>query len=174
MRWLPNISFSSSSAGSSSSFRSSPSRRGPEPDNGSTGKRSSVVEDENIGASRARRFGSRIRLTRQRKLRHLSDRELSGLPKWSDSQWGLRQCSSSYDRLPARSSSTSAIPQPLPLPETSPVARRREGFVGSSFDCPLPSPKDSGPTKGVEVDRDKDRVDHGAGDGVSASPKTHR
>ncbi|PON34586.1 Serine/threonine protein kinase [Parasponia andersonii] len=161
MRWLPNISFSSSS----------PSRT-----TDTAGKRpSSDAVDGHSQIRHGWRFGSRIKLTRQRKLRHLSDREVSGLPKWSDSQWGLRQRSSGYNRLPARSSSASAIPQPLPLPDISPVIRRKEGFAGSSSrdsDCPLPSPKACWPTsKGVE-DRDKDRADHGAGDGVSASPKT--
>ncbi|XP_062102092.1 mitogen-activated protein kinase kinase kinase 5 isoform X2 [Humulus lupulus] len=174
MRWLPNISFSSSSS-SSSSLRASPTQPGPGPGPADSAHKTSAEGDRHVRG--VWRFGSKMKISRQRKLRPLSDRGVvSGQPKWSDSQWGLHKCASGHDRLPARTASASALPQPLPLPEISPVCRRKEGLVvGSSsyrdFDCPLPSPKLNGNTKGVE-DRDKDRADHVAGDGVLVSPKT--
>ncbi|KAF4380759.1 hypothetical protein F8388_017113 [Cannabis sativa] len=171
MRWLPTISFSSSS--SSSSLRASPTRPGSVDSGNKTS--SSATGDRRVW-----RFGSRIKSSRHRKFRPLSDRDVvsgSGQSKWSDSQWGLHKSASSHDRIPTRSSSASALPQPLPLPEISPVCRRKEGSLvaGSNpsrdSDCPLPSPKLNGYTKGVE-----DRADHGTGEGVSAtaSPKTQR
>ncbi|KAL5557087.1 hypothetical protein UlMin_039323 [Ulmus minor] len=165
MRWLPSISFSSSSFRSSSRGRTG---------GGDSSERKSVEENLRDG----RQFGSRIRLTRQRKLRHLRDQDVAGIFKLSDSNlvdspWRLRHCSSGYDQLPARSSSasapSSANPQPLPLPESSPVHRRKGEVAGSSSgdgNRPLPSPK-ARSSRGLE-DRDRDRAD-GASDGFRAN-----
>lgn len=146
MRWLPSISFSSSGGTSSSSSRSSPVR------GGDAGERRSAEDNVRGGGWR---FGSRVKITRQRKSRHLSDRNAPGMAN-------LRS-SSGYDKLPARSSSTSGIPQPLPLPEFLPGARWKErGATGSSasgdFDRPLPSPK-AGPSRGID-DRERDRAEN--------------
>lgn len=72
--------------------------------------------------------------------------------------------SSNLDNL-----SSLAQPQPLPLPELSPVSRR-DGYLNSnSGDCPLPSPKEI-PSK---VGEDRDRADaltrDGMGDGALSS-----
>lgn len=146
MRWLPSISFSSSGGTSSSSSRSSPVR------GGDAGERRSAEDNVRGGGWR---FGSRVKITRQRKSRHLSDRNAPGMAN-------LRS-SSGYDKLPARSSSTSGIPQPLPLPEFLPGARWKErGATRSSasgdFDRPLPSPK-AGPSRGID-DRERDRAEN--------------
>ncbi|KAF6143529.1 hypothetical protein GIB67_029698 [Kingdonia uniflora] len=85
------------------------------------------------------------RLTRQRKLRHLSDLEVGRFPL--NNQFLLSENSSPVSATisPARSSSAAVVPQPLPLPESSLLSRRDSGSLASQSGrerFPLPSPKD--------------------------------
>ncbi|KAG2724520.1 hypothetical protein I3843_01G020400 [Carya illinoinensis] len=128
MRWLPNISFSSSSGSqsSSSSFKSS------------VGESRNARKSSDVASGW--RFGSIRKLTRQRKLRHFGDPDMPSAPEPLSQL--VRSPSNSADYSTARFSSASASasassakPQPLPLP--------------SYVDYPLPSPK-TGPSRGVE------------------------
>lgn len=143
MRWLPNISFSSSqSAPSSASFKS-PGQESP------PGRKSSDV------APGAWRFGRIGRLTRHRKLRYMSNRDTpDGAAEERLAQ--LVRSPSHAEFSTARSiAAPSAKPQPLPLPEYG-IFRRKEGPSSDYVDFPLPSPK-TGPSRGVE-ERDRDRA----------------
>ncbi|XP_041003980.1 mitogen-activated protein kinase kinase kinase 5-like isoform X1 [Juglans microcarpa x Juglans regia] len=130
MRWLPNISFSSSSGSqsSSSSFKSP------------VGESRNVRKSSDVASGW--RFGPIRKLTRHRKLRHLGDPDMPSAPEPLSQL--IRSPSNSTDYSTARFSSASASassakPQPLPLP--------------SYVDYSLPSSK-TGPSRGVE-ERDR-------------------
>lgn len=143
MRWLPNISFSSSQSSSSSASFKSPGRESP------PGRKSTEVP------AGAWRFGRIGRLTRHRKLRYLTNRDTPGsAPEERFAQ--LVRSPSHAEFSTARSSAApSAKPQPLPLPEFG-IFRRKEGPSSDDVDFPLPSPK-TGPSRAVE-ERDRDRA----------------
>ncbi|XP_015890051.2 mitogen-activated protein kinase kinase kinase 5 isoform X2 [Ziziphus jujuba] len=173
MRWLPSISFLSSSSSSTASPSSSSAFRSTSCGTGSSDSRQKKPATSSPnGNLRGGSFCSRRKLTRQRKLRHFAGDNVSGIARWSDSHSldspeGLRRWSTSCEYLPNASSSTSsAVPQPLPLPEFSSVFRRKDN--SGDGDCRLPSPK-SAPGRGVE-DRDRDRAE-GIGEGVSANTR---
>ncbi|KAF8406351.1 hypothetical protein HHK36_008438 [Tetracentron sinense] len=113
-------------------------------------------------------------LTRQRKLRHLSDHEV-GLPLSNHFSSGSPRSTpvspspSSLDHRSPRSSF--AVPQPLPLPELAVIPRHDPGFLYSSCgDHPLPSPKDVLIRRdGEEGDRMDSLIGDGTGDGVVSS-----
>ncbi|KAK0604067.1 hypothetical protein LWI29_011733 [Acer saccharum] len=193
MRWLQNISFSH--------FPSSSSSNNPT----TTAAAAALLDDRSShSSSRSTRKGNNNinnnssshnkkkdlrgpRLTRQKKLRHLSDQEVIGVskvaPHFAESV-GLSRSQSSYDHFsspsPSPSPSTSTtttsalkpspststarpmpLPLPLPLPEENGELR-------------LPSPKDTGGLGRAAEERerdgfrDRDRVD-GAAEGVSSS-----
>ncbi|KAJ0980293.1 hypothetical protein J5N97_008548 [Dioscorea zingiberensis] len=113
------------------------------------------------------------RLTRQRKLRHLSDVEVGG-----PLSTPVSRTVSGVDFSPARSVSS---PVPLPLPESSTASpqRERESGVGLGFGnscgvaagCPLPSPrKSSGRADGEEC---TGSLDESAGSRLNHS-NTHK
>ena len=85
---------------------------------------------------------SQRRLTRQRKLRHLSDHDIIGLHFRETSSLPASPQSPRKSRSPGCSSehwSSSAVPQPLPLPE-SPLTRRPESTIANSGHSPLGYP----------------------------------
>lgn len=142
MRWLPSISFSSSSSSRSSS--SSLKSRGSESPSGR-------IVDVSTGWS----FGPVRKLTRQRKLRHLNKHDISGPPEPLAQH--VLSPSNDADFSTPRFSSTaatasSAKPQPLPLPELG-IFGRKDGLSSSYVDFQLPSPT-TGPSRGVE-ERDR-------------------
>ncbi|KAJ0097336.1 hypothetical protein Patl1_28758 [Pistacia atlantica] len=196
MRWLHNISFSSPSSSSSplSDQHSSYNPRNKahknhhiyinsrinnnnnnNPNNSNTNK-STTHGNNNERPSRV------PRLTRQKKLRHLSDQEIVGIAKLpqtddirdsvtlsrSNSGYGRLSNASTIRSLP--SSSNAATAQPLPLPLPLPVR-------DDNGEPRLLSPRDAGgngrSSEERERDgfRDKDRLD-GAGDGVSSTIKS--
>ncbi|CAN8264107.1 unnamed protein product [Cochlearia groenlandica] len=115
MRWLPQISFSSSPSSSSSlkpvaSYSDSPD------------------SDRNLDQDRFhRRFFrfNRGRLTRQRKLRHLTDGDVLGERRASTSvDVGLTRSPSAFTAVP-RSPSAVPLPLPLPLPDVSGIRNGR-------------------------------------------------
>ncbi|XP_041001115.1 mitogen-activated protein kinase kinase kinase 5-like isoform X2 [Juglans microcarpa x Juglans regia] len=144
MRWLPSISFSSSSSGSRSSSSSLKSRGGESP--------SGRIVDVSTGWS----FGPVRKLTRQRKLRHLNDQhDISGPPEplaqhvlspSNDADFSTPRFSSTA------ASASSAKPQPLPLPELG-IFGRKDRLSSSYVDFQLPSPT-TGPSRVVE-ERDR-------------------
>lgn len=144
MRWLPNISFSSSQSSSSSATFKSPGQESP------PGRKSTEVS-----AGGPWRFGRIGRLTRHRKVRYLNNRDTpGGAPEERFAQLVLSPSHAEFST--ARSvAALSAKPQPLPLPEFA-IFRRKEGPSSDDVDFPLPSPK-TGPGRGVE-ERDKDRA----------------
>ncbi|KAG1347922.1 mitogen-activated protein kinase kinase kinase 5 [Cocos nucifera] len=86
------------------------------------------------------------RLTRQRKLRHLSDIDIRGIdgaaaaatPAGSANSTPVSRSLSNIDcALPLRSSSSPVLPQPLPLPESGQLVFE----FSSSSGRPLPSPR---------------------------------
>ncbi|KAG2719861.1 hypothetical protein I3760_02G011000 [Carya illinoinensis] len=135
MRWLPSISFSSSS-GSQSSSSSLKSRGGESP--------SGRIDDVSTGWS----FRPVRKLTRQRKLRHMNERNISGPPESpsNDADFSTPRFSSTS------ASASSAKPQPLPLPELG-IFGRKDRLSSSNVDFQLPSPT-TGPSRGVE-ERDR-------------------
>ncbi|XP_021908132.1 mitogen-activated protein kinase kinase kinase 5 isoform X1 [Carica papaya] len=160
MRWLQNISFSSPSSSSSSvSSLSAKHSSSYSPDHFSPSNTPDRRHHHSHrgGGGTGFRFGHR-KLTRQRKLRHLSDHDVSAAQMKE-----LSRSTSAYSTT-SGSSSAVAMPLPLPLPLPEPEA---ETLVSS-----LPSPRDVGLGKGVDDrdrdrnrNRDRDRAD-GAGDGV--------
>uniref|UniRef100_A0A1J3IAX9 mitogen-activated protein kinase kinase kinase n=1 Tax=Noccaea caerulescens TaxID=107243 RepID=A0A1J3IAX9_NOCCA len=138
MRWLPQISFSSpSSSPSSSSLKPVASySESPDPDRNLDGDRFH---------RRLFRF-NRGRLTRQRKLRHLTDDDVVGERRASTSSstvdFGLTRSPSAYTTVP-RSPSAVPLPLPLPLPEVPGDSRNRIPGNGRGLE---------------ERDRDPDRV----------------
>ncbi|XP_010484579.1 PREDICTED: mitogen-activated protein kinase kinase kinase YODA isoform X1 [Camelina sativa] len=113
MRWLPQISFSSPSSSPSSSLKPVASySESPDPDR--------HHQDRDRFHRRLFRF-NRGRLTRQRKLRHLTDDDvLLGERRASTSSStfdsGLTRSPSAFTAVP-RSPSAVPLPLPLPLPE---------------------------------------------------------
>ncbi|XP_010444722.1 PREDICTED: mitogen-activated protein kinase kinase kinase YODA-like isoform X2 [Camelina sativa] len=114
MRWLPQISFSSPSSSPSSSLKPVASySESPDPDR-------HHHQDRDRLHRRLFRF-NRGRLTRQRKLRHLTDDDvLLGERRASTSSStfdsGLTRSPSAFTAVP-RSPSAVPLPLPLPLPE---------------------------------------------------------
>ena len=156
MRWLHNISFSSSSSTSSSL---SPHKRS------SSSFSSSSMATEETFPSITRGHGSRIsrnnhpsvrvggderpKLIRQRKLRHLTDQDLAGQQK----QVAPPDHHVDSGSIPRSTSASVAVPLPLPLPVPS-----------GDGDLRLPSPRDR-PRDGF---RERDRGDR-VGEGLSSS-----
>nr|XP_018684068.1 PREDICTED: mitogen-activated protein kinase kinase kinase YODA-like isoform X2 [Musa acuminata subsp. malaccensis] len=113
------------------------------------------------------------RLTRQRKLRHLTDLQIEALSledpvATSSSSTPVSRSHSNLDATPSRSaSSPMLLPRPLPLPEAAAASPHRESVSGrglgfsppNSVGFPLPSP--SGASNKVEDDQ---------GNGVAAEP----
>ncbi|XP_061972988.1 mitogen-activated protein kinase kinase kinase 5-like isoform X2 [Populus nigra] len=160
MRWLHNISFSSSSSTSSSL---SPHKR-----SSSSFSSSSMAREETLPSIR-RGHGSRIsrnnhrsltlggggderpKLIRQRKLRHLTDQDLAGEKK----QVAPPDHHVDSGALPRSTSASVAVPLPLPLPVPS-----------GDGDLRLPSPKERHRDGFRERERERgDRI----GEGLSSS-----
>lgn len=101
MRWLQNLSFASSAPSSSSSSAASSSKNDGD-NNNAHGDQQSLA-----GVSHRRFQFAAAKLWRRRKLRHMTDQEVS-------------KAKDSYDALAVSSrtssTSTAAIPMPLPLP----------------------------------------------------------
>ncbi|KAJ6736669.1 MAP KINASE KINASE KINASE SSK2-RELATED-RELATED [Salix viminalis] len=152
MRWLHNISFSSSTSSSLSPHKRS-----------SSSFSSSSMDTEETFPSIRRGHGSRIsrnnnrslrvggderpKLIRQRKLRHLTDQDLAGQQK---------QVAPPDHHVDSGSTSASvAVPLPLPLPVPS-----------GDGDLRLPSPRDR--HRDGFRERERDRGDR-AGEGLSSS-----
>ncbi|KAJ7944399.1 Protein kinase [Quillaja saponaria] len=161
MHWLPTISFSPST-----SLKSSPSSSTAVDIDYSKKKPSNATR----GGGGGWRFVNGKRLTRERKLRHLTDHDVKSLPRLQNSATDddvvmPLSCSPSIcDRYSARSclaSSPPVVPQPLPLPELP--FRMKDG------DFPLPSPKDRPrPSSFSRGSEERDRSE-GAFDGISSS-----
>ncbi|XP_010550376.1 PREDICTED: mitogen-activated protein kinase kinase kinase YODA isoform X2 [Tarenaya hassleriana] len=158
MRWLQHISFSSSPSSSPSSSSSSSSLK--------TASSYSEFTDRDRDQGRFRRRGFRFhgpKLTRQKKLRHLTDLDIwRGRLSPSAAERGLTRSPSAHATIP-RSSSAVPLPLPLPLPEGDGDGRK-------------PAGRNSGNGKGVEErfrdgdrDRDRDRAE-AVVDRVSCSP----
>ncbi|KAJ8764234.1 hypothetical protein K2173_005974 [Erythroxylum novogranatense] len=165
MRWLHNITFSSTP--SSSYSTSSPNRPLTSSSSYSSSSAAAVVPDDstsptkkltnrkkgNIGGVS---FGGGARLTRQRKLRHLTDQDVAGPRLSADSaDMALMSRCVSSSALPGSLKTSTSVPLPLPLPLPLPVP---ENSVLGDADSRLPSP--------IDVDRERDRAD-GAGEAVS-------
>ncbi|XP_043712647.1 mitogen-activated protein kinase kinase kinase 5-like isoform X2 [Telopea speciosissima] len=114
------------------------------------------------------------RLTRARKLRHLNEEDIEGLPPLRSrsplSQPDPMLVSRSPNNLEpastsARTRPSSVVPHPLPIPELYMLLQRDSGFTSSMHtgDCPLPSPKEAPSRKDGE---DGDRTDYLSGDGT--------
>ncbi|KAF8054146.1 hypothetical protein N665_1343s0002 [Sinapis alba] len=127
MRWLPQISFSSSSSSSSSSSLKPMASYSESP-------------DRDRFHRRFFRF-NRGRLTRQRKLRHLTDDDVLGEGGGASTSVdvGLNRSPSAYTVGP-RSPSAVPLPLPLPLPEVSGDSRNR-----NAEGDPVPDRTTSGP-----------------------------
>lgn len=167
MRWLHNISFSSSSSPSTSSPSTS-SSLSPHKRSSSSFSSSSMATEETFPSIR-RGHDSRIsrnnhrslrsggggderpKLIRQRKLRHLTDQDLAGQKK----QVAPPDHHVDSGALPRSTSASVAVPLPLPLPVPS-----------GDGDLRLPSPKERRRDGFRERERDRgDRV----GEGLSSS-----
>lgn len=152
MRWLPQISFSSPSSSPSSSLKPVASySESPDPDRSH--------QDRDRFHRRLFRF-NRGRLTRQRKLRHLTDDDvLLGERRASTSSStfdsGLTRSPSAFTAVP-RSPSAVPLPLPLPLPEVAGDSRNRNAGNGRGLD---------------ERDRDPERV---TADRTSSGPPLTR
>ncbi|XP_042494667.1 mitogen-activated protein kinase kinase kinase 5 isoform X2 [Macadamia integrifolia] len=145
------------------------------------------VRDYNLFRSRRGSEEQQPHLTRQRKLRHLSEDEVRRLPLRNLSplsqpnSTSLSPSSTNHDPASASAGAgpSSVVPQPLPLPELSVLLQRDSGVTASPHpgDCPLPSPKEAPIRKDGENRRDAengDRTDYlfgdGAEEGVPARP----
>ncbi|XP_024007062.1 mitogen-activated protein kinase kinase kinase 5 isoform X2 [Eutrema salsugineum] len=120
MRWLPQISFSSPSSSPSSSLKPLASYSdSPDPD---------WNLDRDRFHRRLFRFRGRRELTRQKKLRHLTDDDVLGDCRASSSSstvdFGLTRSPSAHTAVP-RSPSALPLPLPLPLPEVASDSRNR-------------------------------------------------
>ncbi|XP_050291651.1 mitogen-activated protein kinase kinase kinase 5 isoform X1 [Quercus robur] len=165
MRWLPSISFSpaSSSSISTSPLKSPSDGESPNDsninnnNNSSSSSVSSSKRSEEVGSG-TWRFGPIKRLTRQRKLRHLSDNDVVGVSAGSITLEPL-----SLTRSPSMASRSTTMseakpqPQPLPLPELG-IFRAKERPVPDFVNVPLPSPKTAQSRVVEDRDRDRDRA----------------
>ncbi|ONK64742.1 uncharacterized protein A4U43_C07F29400 [Asparagus officinalis] len=80
------------------------------------------------------------RLTRQRKLRHLTNIDVAGA---SSASFPVTTSPTNLDVTPLRSSSSPVLlPQPLPLPGNSPQSPNRRELRFLSGGCRLPSPRE--------------------------------
>ncbi|XP_010248249.1 PREDICTED: mitogen-activated protein kinase kinase kinase YODA-like isoform X2 [Nelumbo nucifera] len=96
---------------------------------------------------------SQPRLTRQRKLRHLSDVDISRL-SLNTSPSDIPK-SVPVSRSPSNLDHFSGVPQPLPRPDVSALSRRESGFSSPNHvDLPLPSPKET-PSRGEGENGDR-------------------
>ncbi|KAL5754852.1 hypothetical protein ACOSP7_023072 [Xanthoceras sorbifolium] len=189
MRWLQNISFSYFPSSSSTNptttalldDRSAYSSRSRRNDKNNNNSNINNDNSSNRGHNNNKKKDLRgPRLTRQKKLRHLSDQEVVGVARFSpqfQESVGLSRSQSSYDHFPPSPSSSSSLalksspstatarPMPLPLPLPLPLPEENS-------ELRLPSPKETGGLgRGAEERdgfRDRDRVD-GAAEGVPSS-----
>ena len=161
MRWLPSISFSPASSSSTSTSPLKSPSEGESPNdsninnNNNSSSGSSSKRSEEVGSG-TWRFGPIRRLTRQRKLRHLSDNDVVGVSAGSITLEPLSLTRS--PSMASRSTTTSeAKPQsqPLPLSELG-IFRAKERPVPDFVNVPLPSPKTA--QSRVVEDRDRDRA----------------
>lgn len=125
------------------------------------------------------------RLTRQRKLRHVSDIEI-GAPSSFDGRHRLSVSANStpLSQSPSpqreRSSERWILPVPLPQPRPEAFLRRGESALSSSTGSssgqfPLPSPKEvAGRTEGEEIDGAEAGIGDGTGDRASTSSAVTR
>ncbi|KAJ4967164.1 hypothetical protein NE237_019013 [Protea cynaroides] len=153
MYWWQNALSSPSSSSSKDSNKSKSSIASHQKRN---------VRDINFFRNR-RRSDAEPRLTRLRKLRHLTDNDVGRLPLRNRSPLS-QPISTSDSRSPSNLDPTSAsagppsyssaVPQPLPLPELSLLLQKESLFSSThSGDCPLPSPKEAPSRRDGEVDR---------------------
>ncbi|KAJ4964511.1 hypothetical protein NE237_024450 [Protea cynaroides] len=150
MHWWPNALFSTSSSSKPKSSVASQQKRN--------------VRDINLFSNRRGSYSHR-RLTRQRRLRYLSDDDVGRLPSRNfspGSQPNATPVSRSSSNPEVGAGPSSVVPQPLPLPEVS-VLLPRDSTVRHSGDCPLPSPKEAPNRRDVE---DGNRTDYLLGDGT--------
>ncbi|KAL1066673.1 hypothetical protein V6Z11_D12G077100 [Gossypium hirsutum] len=148
MRWLQNISFSSSCSSSSSSASSGSSSRKHFEDNINSNQRNQNQRPK----SRYHYLGLRIsgaRLRRQKEPKRLPEQEP---PKKEDPQASPLSAgcdTPSLSTSPASKTTSSALAVPLPLPLPLPEGDGEQRF---------PSPKEVGHSKGLE-DRDSEKAD---------------
>ncbi|KAI9165457.1 hypothetical protein LWI28_014591 [Acer negundo] len=199
MRWLQNISFSHFPSSSSSNNQTTAAAAAALLDDRSSysssrSTRNGNNNNNNNSSSHNNKKDLRgPRLTRQKKLRHLSDQEVIGVskvaPHFTESV-GLSRSQSSYDHFSSPSPSPSPSPstlttttsalksslststaRPMPLPLPLPLPEE-------NGELRLPSPKDTGGLGRAAEERerererdgfrDRDRVD-GAAEGVPSS-----
>ncbi|XP_007047173.2 PREDICTED: mitogen-activated protein kinase kinase kinase YODA isoform X1 [Theobroma cacao] len=153
MRWLQNISFSSSSSSSTAATPATSPRKHLQANNNSNNNTNNHDSNQR-NQSRHNYLGFRIagpKLMRQRELRLLSDQEVTPAKEVAAP---LSRSPSTYDTplsssAPASRTTSSALAVPLPLPLPLP-----EG----DGDQRLPSPNEVGHGKGLE-DRDREKAD---------------
>lgn len=151
MRWLHNISFSSAPSSSSSSPVSACSSRAKRDffylKNSRKIHFKNLNSNNNNNSSNSNKKNSRgPRLTRQKKLRHLSDQEVVGVtrlanPDVSESVSSRDNNSNDHSSSALRTSTSSPVPLPLPLPVPLRVddERDRDGLSDRDrVDCAAP------------------------------------
>lgn len=151
MRWLHNISFSSAPSSSSSSPVSAYSSRAKRDffylKNSRKIHFKNLNSNNNNNSSNSNKKNSRgPRLTRQKKLRHLSDQEVVGVtrlanPDVSESVSSRDNNSNDHSSSALRTSTSSPVPLPLPLPVPLRVddERDRDGLSDRDrVDCAAP------------------------------------
>lgn len=151
MRWLHNISFSSAPSSSSSSPVSAYSSRAKRDffylKNSRKIHFKNLNSNNNNNSSNSNKKNSRgPRLTRQKKLRHLSDQEVVGVtrlanPDVSESVSSRDNNSNDHSSPALRTSTSSPVPLPLPLPMPLRVddERDRDGLSDRDrVDCAAP------------------------------------
>ncbi|XP_043689572.1 mitogen-activated protein kinase kinase kinase 5-like isoform X2 [Telopea speciosissima] len=162
MYWWQNALFSPSSSSSKDPDKSKSL---------ATSHKKRNVRDINFFRNR-RGSNGQPRLTRLRKLRHLTDDDVEGLPLRNLSPLSQPN-STSVSRLPSNpdpasatagpSSLSPAVPQPLPRPELYVLLQREPLFSSThSGDWPLPSPREVLSRR----DGEGDRADYSIGDGT--------
>lgn len=151
MRWLHNISFSSAPSSSSSSPVSAYSSRAKRDffylKNSRKIHFKNLNSNNNNNSCNSNKKNSRgPRLTRQKKLRHLSDQEVVGVtrlanPDVSESVSSRDNNSNDHSSSALRTSTSSPVPLPLPLPVPLRVddERDRDGLSDRDrVDCAAP------------------------------------
>lgn len=152
MRWLHNISFSSAPSSSSSSPVSAYSSRAKRDffylkNSRKIHFKNLNSNNNNNSSSSSNKKNSRgPRLTRQKKLRHLSDQEVVGVtrlanPDVSESVSSRDNNSNDHSSSALRTSTSSPVPLPLPLPVPLRVddERDRDGLSDRDrVDCAAP------------------------------------